>query len=297
MTRSNLFQSALLAGLSLLEPDPTQRPVLHGRIEDPRVRESSGLARSRQVPGLWWTHNDSGHTNHIFPMTERGEVLGPPVRIEGAVNVDWEDLAADDKGQIWISDLGNNRNLRRDLKVYIIDEPVPERDGDNLRFPESVPVKRVLRVRYPDQEAFPPALRNFDSEGIFVRNGILYVMTKHRSDPHTRLYKLEDDGGDGEQVLTYVQTFENIGMVTASALHPDGKRLALLTYTGLWLFETDGETEAFLGGEIRHLPAAFRAWGQVEGLDWMEDGSLLISNEQSDLFRVTLDQLLPFERE
>ena len=294
MTHTNLVQSVFLAGLRLLEPEQIARPEPIGRIEEVRVVESSGLAHSRQIPGLWWTHNDSGHTPHLFPMAADGASRGAPVKIGGARNVDWEDLAADDHGQLWISDLGNNRNLRRDLTVYVIDEPRPDPDGT---FPAEVPVKRSFRVRYPDQEAFPPEQRNFDSEGIFVRGTTLYVLTKHRSDPHTKLYKLETGlippGEDHERELTLVQTFENIGMVTGSALHPDGKRLAVLTYTGVWLFETDGETEELLGGRVAVLPAAFRAWGQVEGIDWLDGETLLISNEQSDLFRIRVDQLGP----
>jgi hypothetical protein len=289
MNMTNLLQNALVAGLSLMEPQEAFHPEPVGRIEEPRVEESSGLAHSRQKPGLWWTHNDSGHTNHIFPMSETGVALGPPVEIRGAVNVDWESIAADDRGQLWISDLGNNRNRRRDLKVYIIDEPLPV-DG---QFPVSVPVKRTLRVRYPDQEAFPPKLMNFDSEGIFVRDQILYVLTKHRSDADTKLYRLVDDGGEAEQVLEYIQTFPDIGMVTGAALHPDGRRLAVLTYTGVWLFETDGITERFLSGTLSHVPAAFRAWGQVEGIDWIDERTLLVSNEQRDLFRIPLDVFTP----
>lgn len=294
---TNLVQAVLFTGLRLLEPEHTARPEPTGRIEDPRVHESSGLARSRQIPGLWWTHNDSGHTNHIFPMDVNGKALAEPVEVVSAVNVDWEDISADERGQLWISDLGNNRNRRRDLKVYVIDEPQPAEEGRPETLPDRVPVKRVLRVRYPDQHAFPPQERNFDSEGIFVRNGVLYVLTKHRSDPHTKLYKLEDNGGEGEQVLTYLQTFENIGMVTGAALHPDGKRLAVLTYTGVWLFETDGETERFLGGSVSVLPASFRAWGQVEGIDWLDDNTLLVSNEQRDLFQIPVDQLRPWPNE
>lgn len=290
MNAAQLLQTAMMAGLSLLEPEGVFHPEPAGRIEAAAVEESSGLAHSRQEAGLWWTHNDSGHTPHLFPMSDTGAVRGAPVLIEGAENVDWEDLAADDRGQLWISDLGNNRNRRRDLKVYVIDEPL--RDGGIL--PESVPVKRVLRVRYPDQQAFPPPDRNFDSEAIFVRDQILYVLTKHRSDADTKLYRLADDGGEAEQVLEYIQTFPDIGMVTGAALHADGRRLAVLTYTGVWLFETDGKTERFLSGRVAHLPAAFRAWGQVEGIDWLDDETLLISNEQRDLFRIPVRKLQPF---
>ena len=280
----------------MAEPELVQELERAGRIEDARVAESSGLARSRQYPGVWWTHNDSGHTPHLYPMDAHGRKLGEPVKIEGARNVDWEDLEADNQGRIWISDLGNNANRRRDLAVYIIEEPkaVPEADeAGAFTFPGVVPFERKIRVRYPDQEAFPPALMNFDSEAIFVRNGVLYVLTKHRSDANTRLYKLEDDGGDAEQELVFLQEFPNIGQVTAAALHPEGKRLAVLSYTGLWVFETDGETEQFLGGEVRRLLTTPLTWLQVEAVDWKDDDTLVVTNEQRDVFHIPVEMLRP----
>ncbi|MCC5849057.1 MAG: hypothetical protein JJU29_13305 [Verrucomicrobia bacterium] len=291
MDLAKLLESLIISGLSLAEPKMVRELEPAGQIQDERVAESSGLAHSRQFPGLWWTHNDSGHTPHLFPMDAEGKKLGEPVLIEEARNVDWEDLAADDHGQIWISDLGNNANRRRDLAVYIIDEPRPLPEDEGGGFPESVPVKRKIRVRYPDQEAFPPEKRNFDSEAIFVRGKTLYVLTKHRSDTDTKLYKLEDDGGDEEQVLVHLQTFPDIGMVTAAALHPDDKRLAVLTYTGVWVFETDGDTERFLDGNVWRMITTPVVWRQVEAIDWLDDETLLITNEQRDVYRIGLEQL------
>ncbi len=291
-----MLKSLLLNLLMLVSPDPEALPERYGRIEDPKVEESSGLARSRTQPGIWWTHNDSGASNHLYPMSPSGAILGHPVRIDGAVNVDWEDIAADESGQLWIADLGNNANRRRDLTVYVIDEPqFSHRDQEpHLEgFPEAITVKRTLRLRYPDQEAFPPTRLNFDCEAIFARNGVLYVLTKHRSDRHTKLYRLVDDGREDEQTLEYRQTIRNVGMVTAAALHPDGTRLAILTYTGVWLADFDADDGAICVETRRFFPAPLGAWRQVEAIDWMEDDALLISNEQRDLFRVTLDQFSP----
>ena len=291
MDAAKLLESLIISGLSLAEPELVRDLEPAGQIQDERVVESSGLAHSRQFPGLWWTHNDSGNTPHLFPMDAEGKKLGEPVLIVGARNVDWEDLAADDRGQIWISDLGNNANRRRDLAVYIIDEPrpLPEKEGGG--FPESVPVKRKIRVRYPDQDAFPPERMNFDSEAIFVRGKTLYVLTKHRSDADTKLYKLEDDGGEEAQVLELLQTFPDIGMVTGAALRPDGKRLAVLTYTGVWVFEIDEDSERFLDGPSRRMITTPAVWRQVEAIDWLDDETLLITNEQRDVYRIELKRL------
>lgn len=289
MSATNVLKRAVLAGFGLLEPAEEARRVPQGRILEQEAAESSGLAASRQQAGLWWTHNDSGHEAVLFPMSATGERLGAPVRVEGAVNRDWEDVAADGRGQLWIADLGNNLNMRRDLTVYVVEEPV----AVGGVFPESVRVKRTLRVRYPDQDGFPPEAMNFDAEAVFVREQVLYVLAKHRSDTDTKLYRLEDDGGEAEQELTVVERFPGIGMVTAAALHPDGRRLAVLTYSGLWVFTSDGTDERFLSGAVLRMPSSYAAWGQVEGLDWLGEEVLVISNEQRDLFHVPLAELAP----
>jgi len=256
------------------------------RIQAEAVNESSGLDQSVRVPGRFWTHNDSGGEARLYAMDAEGATLGDPVWIEGARNVDWEALVVDGRGGLWIADTGNNANTRRDLKVYRVEEP-----GERL--PESLDVTRTVRVRYPDQEAFPPEKMNFDCEAMFVFEGRLYFLTKHRSDRDTKLYRLDGSGGEDpeEQVLTLVERMEEIGQVTDADLHPDGRRLAVLTYGGVWVFERGDGDDRFLSGRRWRLSWGSWARKQTEGIAWVDGETLLICNEQRELFRVGWDEL------
>ncbi|MEU3283313.1 WD40 repeat domain-containing protein, partial [Streptomyces antibioticus] len=37
-------------------------------IKDPRITESSGLAASRQHPGIYWTHNDQDTGAYLYAV-------------------------------------------------------------------------------------------------------------------------------------------------------------------------------------------------------------------------------------
>lgn len=255
----------------------TPLPRKSAEIEHPAIVESSGLSQSRRVPGRYWTHNDSGHDPVLYALDAEGKSLAEPVWIEGARNVDWESVAIDDQGRIWIGDVGNNRNRRRDLTVYVVEEP-----GEEI--PDRLPVQRTIRIRYPDQEAFPPEKLNFDCEAMFVWNEQLYLLTKHRADADTKLYRLHDTGGAEEQELVLIGHRADVGVVTGADLAADGRRLAVLTYSGVWIFERPEGNDHFLEGRARHLPFPHWAYKQVEGIVWMDAYRLLISNEQRDLF-------------
>ena len=94
------------------------------RMESDEIRESSGLVKSRTYPGVFWTHNDSGDTPRIFAISAEGELVAE-VAVEDADHLDWEDIAVDDSGHLYVGDFGNNLNTRRDLVVYRMPEPDP----------------------------------------------------------------------------------------------------------------------------------------------------------------------------
>ena len=58
--RFAFLAGALLVGVLSPRPPPPPTGTKEGfTIKDPRITESSGLAASRQHPGVYWTHNDS----------------------------------------------------------------------------------------------------------------------------------------------------------------------------------------------------------------------------------------------
>jgi hypothetical protein len=125
------------------------------------AKEHSGIVKSRNWPNTYWMHNDSGDEPRIYPVTRNGEVVKserepetPGVMIAGAINVDWEDITVDDRGRVIVADVGNNRNDRRDLVLYIIPEPAPQAERTTF-------MKRIF-FRYPEQEEFPAPENDFN---------------------------------------------------------------------------------------------------------------------------------------
>ncbi len=266
------------------------------------INENSGMVASRVHEGVLWTLNDSGDTARIFAVDSRGRLLQPEwtdeydgLHLAGADNIDWEDIAVDDAGNLIIGAFGNNGNARRDLAIYVLPEPDPF----------AVKQARVLRridFCWPDQTSWPDSAMNHDCEACFFGEGRMWFLTKHRSDQNACLYRLDpprDTAGawftafDAGIIhpLTKVGclqvTFEEgiAGLVTAADLNRDESRLAILSYTSLLVCE--GRPGQWLEGKVRRL--SLRA-GQCESLCWLGD-RLLVGNEEGQLFFVDPEQL------
>jgi hypothetical protein len=271
-----LHFSACTSTPSLTNPLPA--PV--ATVEHPDIKEGSGLTESRTMPGTFWVLNDGGNNPVLYLMDKNGRDLGT-VEIDGVQNKDWETLATDDSGNLWIGDVGNNENMRKDLTLYKVSEP---KDADEM--PPTLKVNRKIRITYPDQTEIPPVKYNFDCEAMFFFDGALYFLTKHRADRDTKLYRLKLEAAGDDAELEYLERFPSIGQVTAADLHADGKRLAVLTFSGIWIFERPEGSDHFLSGSVKSF--TFPGWSlrQIEGIAWLGDNELLITNEQRDMFRV-----------
>jgi hypothetical protein len=260
--------------------------VAYARFEDPEIEESSALIKSRNFTDLYWTLNDSGDEARIFPFNSQGEAYYPEwdnkrseIRIPDAVNIDWESLAIDNQGNIIIGALGNNANQRRDLALYVIKEPVPT-------LANKTRVLKTIPFYYPDQNSFPPEKINFDCEALFAAQDNYYLLSKHRSDRNTKLYRFDNLEPHQENELTLLAEFEIDGAVTAADASADGTMLAVLTYNNVWVFVAQNGDD-FFNGEIYYKNISAK---QCEGICFDGD-TLMISNEQKELFRLPIDHL------
>ncbi len=253
------------------------------------IPESSGLVKSRRQENVFWTLNDSGNSPRLFALSREGEILGV-FTVSAVANRDWEAVAIDDAGQLYIGDIGNNASMRRDLTVLVVDEPT-------IGQSEPVRVKRRIPFRYPGQRQ-PPAgeFRNFDAESLFWTGGELYLLTKHREDTRTRLMRF-DQSQDAAR-LVEVGVFDlgeagipRGGMATGADVTADGRHLAVLSYYGLRVFELAPGADAanrdqsfFSQPPVVALVLAPLVAKQCEGVAW--DGpDLLVTNEQGSILR------------
>lgn len=265
-----LFSSLLLVGCD----GTAQKPF--GHLDTSIVRESSGLSPSGADPDFFWTHNDSGDTPRIFAVNQHDPSQSRTITISGARHVDWEALERWAPDRLIIGDFGNNHSLRDDLRLYIIKEPDP-------RTATTARVERTIAFRYEDQTS-KLGKRNYDCEAMIVRNGIIYLLTKHRSDTESTLYRVDPEAG-----LARVVGSRELGdKVTDAAIDPKERYVAVLTYSDIWLFDLKGVGENLFLAKTARVAIDM---GQNEGV--MFDGDrLVISNEEGELFAVPLKDFI-----
>ena len=129
---------------------PYGNAALVGSITNPAIKEASGLAHSLAAKGILWVLNDSHNTATLFAVTTNGSTVGE-VRLEGAQNRDWEDLASfrlDGRPYLLIADVGDNEARWDTCTLFVVTDPLC--DAPDRVLPETVPVARTIEFRYSD---------------------------------------------------------------------------------------------------------------------------------------------------
>lgn len=246
-----------------------------GRLPKGVLDEASGLIRSLKQPRVFWTLNDSGNPTRLYVITGKGKLVRA-VDLPGATNVDWEALTSDEQGRLHIADIGDNAKTRKEVCLYRCAEPDPE---DPKAKVEAV---QTFRITYP------PEVGPQDAEALIVRRGFAYIFTKEPK--RTRVFRvpLPDVPPQEAVVAEFVAESRAITLVTAACLTPEGKHLALLTYTRVLRIELPAPLEETK--PERGLPALFAGLartraaylGQAESMAWDGD-DLLIACENGPL--------------
>ena len=275
MTRLAVAAAALLlsapAALAAYGP-----PKQVGTITSETLPEISGMTAASVVSGGWWVENDSGNTPDLHLIDGKGKLL-QTVRVRGATNVDWEDLAAapGPRGTktLYVGDIGDNDEARDDLVVYRVAEPARG---------ASSAAATALPFRYPDGR--------HNAEALFVDpgSGRIYVLTKTftpEAEP-CALYRFPLPLAPGKRV-----TLEKVGgrfaklvaplpLVTGAAVSPDGTRLAVRTYTDAWEWRRPRGAPfgTLLAGTFGHVFLALERQG--EAIAYTGDGGALVTTSE-----------------
>lgn len=140
---------------------------------EPQLKEISGLEQLNESTLV--AINDGGNKAELFLFDLEGKPI-KTVTVSNATNVDWEDLAKDEKF-LYIGDIGNNNNNRKDLCIYKV------KIEDVLNMSEVTAEK--ISFNYYDQKEFPPSKEflNFDAEGMIAYRNAIFIFSKNRTEP------------------------------------------------------------------------------------------------------------------
>lgn len=250
-----------LAVLLLLAPgDPPDFEPL-GRFDVQEIPESSGIVKSRRFPDVFWVHNDSGNAATIFAVDRRGRILN---RFSvAAPNLDWEDVAIDDRGRLYIGDVGNNGGRLAIRMIYQLDEPDPSR-----------PAGEPIRPRSTSFYAMPADDR-FDAEAFIVEGDRAILITK-RFD--VREAELREVPLDPPAPLLRPASAKRVGVLprfvepaTGADLSADGRLLAVCGNRVTRVYE---RPEGRAWDSLRLIAEVYHELLGTEGVAW--DGMDLI---------------------
>lgn len=212
--RSALLLASLMLALSVVAapPRPVGRLGIAGIVTNPALGELSGLAVSRRMPDRFWGINDSGNSNHLVLLDDRGRVLRE-LPVEGANNTDWEDLASfmwKGRSHLLIADTGDNVGDRKQVSLWLIAEPDPGSKSSKIGKVQE------LRFTYPDTP------HDVESMTVDAATQQIYLLSKRTVPPV--LYRIPLSAFDtGAPVIAErVASLDRIPQPTQSEIERDG---------------------------------------------------------------------------
>lgn len=239
------------------------------------LEENSGIVTLRD--STIWLIEDNGNKDDIYKVDFKGNIL-KSFEVKNAKNNDWEDLAKDQDDNVYIADIGNNNNYRKDLVVYKIPNPETE-PGDKID-------AEKIEFYYPEQKEFPPnkSQRFYDAEALLHYGNSLYIATKNRSNPFTGqvfIYKIPDVKGKYEaKLIGTLQICKDwkTCQITGMDISPDGKKIVLLSYGKIFVLSNFSKDD-FSKASIQEIDLGNR--NQLESICFLDSTTLLLSDEVS----------------
>ncbi|HEV3164474.1 MAG TPA: hypothetical protein VGZ22_10650 [Isosphaeraceae bacterium] len=244
-----------------------------GRLEHPAIREASGIVQSRLHPGIFWVHNDSGNPPALFAVRKDGSLVA---EFTVAVpNIDWEDIAIDSAGHLFVGEIGNNDNRLPLRAIYQINEPDP-----------SGPTDKPLPVTVSTYYKFPPGGR-FDAESLVIDGHRALVIAKTFDDREAEVFSVPIDPPAPLFKPAIPQKVARLPEFTEPAtgadLSADGRHLAVCSSRIARVYEkAKGDTWTLIG-QARYEDRSIEAicW---DGLD------LILASESRSMYRIREDQ-------
>jgi hypothetical protein len=274
-TKTLLLASLLAASLTAdnaAEPGQEIAPGVRllARISDPRIKESSGVVASRRYTNVYWTHNDGGGPKKqvLYAIAREGYTRAS-FPVVGVTLHDWEDIAIDDAGHLFIGDIGNNDSKRDTLAVYEIDEPNPTAGAG------PVSPKHAWKLKFPQAP--------FDCESLFVWKDQGYVISKVFDKARAQIFRFPLTDTTEPLTLELVATTKIESPVTGADISADGTLLGLVAKNGAYVFRIDGDVTRVINATPHHTKLKNE---HIEGCCFVPEG-LLATSERRMIFLFT----------
>lgn len=217
-----------------------------GSIASDRLVECSGIDVSMIRDDLLWAINDSGDGPYLYALGIDGRDRGR-VRIAGAVNRDWEDLATfqwQGRAMILVADTGDNRERYGTYRLYIVEEP--RLSGERFDPSAVADVAWTVAFTYPNH--------GHDAEAVTVdpTGGQILILTKRDTPLLLFSLPLKPAAMDDPLMARRIASIDQIppptandllypygrfrSQPTAMDLSPDGLKMVVLTYKHAYVF-------------------------------------------------------------
>jgi hypothetical protein len=251
-------------------------PVTAGFIQNPLIKEASGIVESHKNPGILWIHNDSGDAANIYAVSTTGISMGIFV-LEGVKAVDWEDIALgpgpdSQKTYLYAGDIGDNAESRPDVKIYRVAEP----EVKSIPDPPYVTLQDVetFTLKYPDEA------HNAETLLVDPLNGDVYIAVKTGNGispvfrAHAPLSSIGTITMEAVATLTFgKEPLAGSAPTTGGDISADGDEIAIRTYDSafIWRRIPGGTIAEAFATEPCPIPLANEVQG--EALGFSADGN------------------------
>jgi hypothetical protein len=223
------------------------------------LKESSA---AEKIPGssLIWTIEDSRNPNVLYGVNEHGNLV-KEIEIVNAKNIDWEDLASESLGNIYIGDFGNNTKERDHFTIYKISNP-----------------KDIKHKTMADVITFklPSDTETLNFEAFFIHLNHFYIINK--TNKETKVFKVPNTIGNhtAEYICTLKLESED-NKITSADISPNGKTIVLLNKSMLWKI-TGFHSDNFCNATIENI--AFNHFSQKEGICFKDNNTIYVTDER-----------------
>jgi len=240
------------------------------------LEEISGIEKIPQS-NLIWAVSDSHNSATLYGFNPTTQNIDEAINLTSIKNKDWEDMATDAEGNLYIGDFGNNNNKRKQLAIYKVPSVTESTEQRTIY---------TTTFEYEDQTKFPPKKkdRNFDVESFIYYNNHFYLFTRNRSshfDGTVKLYKMPaTPGHHTAKVISSYKTCDDKKncQVTGATIDFKSGTVALLSNSKVWLLK-DYKNDDFFSGSIEEID--FDHHSQKESICFKDANTLYIADEQN----------------